>query len=121
MKFFSNVLPVAGLALTLFLGASAQKATDVIRSIDFVADAAQSLEKDIKRVNDGDVDNEGKVRSSLSSCLDILSSSYLVTYRLHTCIKLIGQNIHTFAKLITNQLKTVFYDVVSVYLRYTRP
>ncbi|KAH9890546.1 hypothetical protein C8Q73DRAFT_792991 [Cubamyces lactineus] len=84
MKFFSNVLPVAGLALTLFLGASAQKMTDVVRSIHFVTDSAQSLEQDIKRVNDGDVDNEGK---------------------------LIGQDIHTFAELIIDQLKTVFYDV----------
>ena len=71
MKFFSGILPIAGVALTLFLGATAQKATDVIRSIDFVASSAHNLDEDIQRVNDGNVADEGRVRSWRTVALSV--------------------------------------------------
>ncbi|KAI0657222.1 hypothetical protein C8Q70DRAFT_1056108 [Cubamyces menziesii] len=84
MKFFSGILPIAGVALTLFLGATAQKATDVIRSIDFVASSAHNLDEDIQRVNDGNVADEGQ---------------------------LIGQGISAFKGIIQDQLESVFDNV----------
>ncbi|KAI0333175.1 hypothetical protein GY45DRAFT_1335167 [Cubamyces sp. BRFM 1775] len=82
MKLCNSILAISGLALTLFLGTVAQKTTDVIRSIDFVASSSETLGHEIGLVNDGNVADNGK---------------------------LMAQDIQTLAELILGQLESVIY------------